>query len=137
MIIATQLIFSLIFALSLSFVLSLFLRRKGPRKGFFFFFLIIFLITLAGGLWVKPFGPTLFGVFWLPIIIVGLLAGLILYQSAPRHPPHNREETLRMLQENARRKQLIQLTYVTLDILFWLIVCMLLVLIVYHIFIPL
>ncbi len=129
---ATQLIFSLVVALIVSLVLNVLLNRRGPRIGFFFFFLMLFLIIYAGGMWVKPFGPTLFGVFWVPILLVGILAGLFYYQSVPPPPPHNREETLRMLEKNEKFKQIEKVTYVTLDIFFWVIIALLLFLIIYR-----
>ena len=134
MVVATQLIFSLVVALVLSYILSLLLRRRGPRGGFFFFFLMLFLITFAGALWIRPFGPSLYGVFWLPTILVCLVAGLFLYQAAPRHPPHNREETLQMLEEKQTQHQLEEVTYVTLNVLFWLIISLLILSILYRIF---
>jgi hypothetical protein len=136
MIVATQLVFSLIVALIISWILSLFLNKEsGPRSGFFFLFLIIFLITYAGGLWIRPLGPSLLGVFWLPVLFISILAGLFAYRSAPSHrKQHSREETLQMLEENEKRKQLEQVTYVTLDILFWLIISLLLLSILYRLF---
>ena len=132
MLFVSQLIFSLIVALIVSVVLNILLNKEGPRSGFFFFFLMLFLITYAGGLWVKPFGPTLFGVFWLPILVIGILSGLFYYQFVPRPPPQNREETLQMLEENEQRKKLEQVTFVTLDILFWMLIGLLCFLIIYR-----
>jgi hypothetical protein len=137
MIVATQFVFSLVIALSISFILSLFLSRERPRTGFFFFFLILFLVTLAGGLWVRPFGPSLFGVFWVPIILVGLVSGLFLYQSAPRHPPHNRKETIQLLEEEQQYRQLEKITYVSVDFIFWLIIVLLVVAVIYRFIWPL
>ncbi len=134
MIIATQLVFSLIVALILSYIMSLVLRRRGSKGGFFFFFLMLFLITFAGALWIRPFGPSLYGVFWLPIIFICLIGGLFLYHAAPNRPPRNQEEKQQMLAEMETERQLEQVTYVTLDVLFWLIVCLLILAIVYRIF---
>jgi hypothetical protein len=135
MVVATQLIFSLIVALIISWIVSIFLNKEGRRSGFFFFFLIVFLITYAGSLWIRPFGPSLFGVFWLPILFVCILAGLFIYRSAPpRRKQLSRDETLQMLEENEKRKQLEQVTYVTLDILFWLIISLLVLSILYRLF---
>ena len=132
MIMTTQVVFSLIIALSVSLILSLFLRRQAARVGFFFFFLLLFLITLAGGLWIKPFGPTLYGVFWVPLLIVGLFAGLFIYHSTPDRLPRNRQEKMRRRQEQKEARQLEQLTYVTLDIFFWIIIILLIISITYQ-----
>jgi len=134
MVVATQVVFSLVLALTLTVIFSFFLRREGPRTGSFFFFLMLFLITLAGGLWVKPFGPSHFGIFWVPIILVAFFGGLFLYYSAPRRPPHNREETIELMQRVEKRKQLEQITYITIDLLFWVIVILLISAIVFHFF---
>jgi len=114
--------------------MSVFLNKEGRRSGFFFFFLLVFLLTYAGSLWIRPFGPSLYGVFWLPILFVSILAGLFIYRSAPRNSrkQHSREETLQMLEDNEKRKQLEQVTYVTLDILFWLIISLLVLSILYR-----
>ena len=37
-------------------------RGAGLRTGLIWLFLIIFLATWAGGIWLKPFGPTLWGI---------------------------------------------------------------------------
>jgi hypothetical protein len=50
---------------------------------FVFLFVVFLLVTWAGGLWVTPFGPTLWGVAWLPLVIVALLAALLLIAAAP------------------------------------------------------
>lgn len=94
MVLTTQFVFSLVIALGVSLIVSRFLRRQAPRIGFFFFFLMLFLLVLAGGLWIRPFGPTFYGVFWLPLVIVGLFAGLFLYHSTPDRLPRNRREKI-------------------------------------------
>jgi hypothetical protein len=97
MIKATEIIFALIISLSISIIISMILRREGPRTGFFLLFVTVFLITLAGGLWLSPAGPYTRGLYWLPFIVVGGLGSYILYLRAPRKPPHNREETIKTL----------------------------------------
>ncbi|MGW8195048.1 MAG: hypothetical protein ACWGOX_12365 [Desulforhopalus sp.] len=134
MVVATQFIFSLVIAFSLSVIFSLFLRMKDPRSGFFFFFLMLFLVTLAGGLWIKPFGPTIYGVYWVPLMLIGVLAGLFLYQSAPRRLPRSKKEKIRRMREEQERRQLEELTYITIDFFFWLIILFLTVSIIYRLF---
>jgi hypothetical protein len=43
-----------------------------------FFFLILFFATWAGGIWIAPVGPMLWGAYWVPFLIVGLFVALIL-----------------------------------------------------------
>jgi len=132
MTVATELIFAFILALSISIIISLALRREGPRNGFFLMFVTIFLMTLAGGLWLSPAGPYTRGVYWLPFIVVGALGSYILYLKAPRRPPQNRKETLDELDRIAESKQLEKLTYMTFDLFFWIILIFLLAAILLH-----
>jgi hypothetical protein len=132
MIKSTEVIFALGIALAASIVISMVLRREGPRTGLFHLFVTIFLITLAGGLWLSPAGPYTRGVYWMPFIVVGGLGSYILYLRAPRKPPHSREETIETLDRIAESKQLEKLTYLTFDLLFWVLIILLLALIVIH-----
>ena len=125
MIMTTQLIFSLVIALTLSIIFGLILSRKESRSGFPLFFLLIFLFTLVGGLWVHPFGPVNLGVYWLPMVIVGLVGAVFLFYRAPRRPPHNRKETIEMLERMEKRKELEKITYLTMDLLFWVLLILL------------
>ena len=134
MVIATEVIFSLVIALTLSIMFGFVLHREVPRKGFLFFFLIMFLFTLAGGLWGKPFGPVMLGVFWMPMLIVGLIGGIILYYRAPRPPPHNRRETIELLERTEERKKMEKMAYLAMDLLLSVIIALLIIaIIVYYI----
>ena len=53
-------------------------RGDGAAGPALFLFLILFLTAWAGGVWVRPFGPVLWGTSWLPFFLVALLVGLIL-----------------------------------------------------------
>jgi hypothetical protein len=87
--------------------------------------LIIFLTTWAGGIWVRPFGPSFRGIYWLPFLFIGIIIVLILAVSYPRRTPKSRWETLDMLQRIESQKRLNQLTYITLILLFWLLLFLL------------
>lgn len=134
MVIATQVVFALVVALLISFIISFALKREGPRTGFFLMFLSVFLITLAGGLWLQPPGVDGSEFFWLPFIVVGALGSYILYLRAPRRPPHSRRETIETLDRIAKSKQLEKLTYFTFDLLFWVLLVFLLAIILVHYF---
>ena len=122
-----ELFFALIVAFVLSVLFSLATRVGVRRTGFFWFFLIIFLGTWAGGIWVRPFGPSLWGISWLPFILSGLIFVLILTISAPRRPPRSRHETLSMLERIEREKELEQATYITLSFFFWILLFVLII----------
>jgi hypothetical protein len=82
-------LFAAVFAVLLTLIFSTLFRRKGPWSRGLVFFLIVFLAAWAGGVWLLPFGPTLFGVTWLPFLIAGLFVALIL---AAALPPQMTEE---------------------------------------------
>jgi hypothetical protein len=94
--------------------------------------LIIFLTTWAGGIWVRPFGPSFRGIYWLPFLFIGIIIVLILAVSYPRRTPKSRWETLEMLQRIESQKRLNQLTYITLILLFWILLFLLSMAIIIH-----
>ena len=116
MIVATELFLSLAIAFTLSLVFSWLLKRAGPRNGFAVFFLAIFLITLAGGLWLRPFGPLILGIYLLPFIIVGVAGSVLLFLAAPKRPPVNRKETIQMLERIEQEKELEHLAYLSFNL---------------------
>lgn len=54
------------------------------------FFLLFFLIPIvwAGGLWLTPIGPTIYGSYWLPPLLVGLLVTMIVLSIGAAGPPN-------------------------------------------------
>jgi hypothetical protein len=113
-----EFLIAFIFALILSAGFVLVLHRSGPRSGFFWFFLLVFLATWAGGIWLSPFGPNLWGVYWLPFLGVGLVAVLLLAAFAPRRPPRNRHDTLDMLDKIEEEKEFKKVAGISMGILF-------------------
>jgi len=114
-----ELLFASIVALILSPLLMLIWGREATRTGFFCFFLIILLSSWAGGVWVMPFGPLLWGIHWLPFLSAGLIVALIFTVSAPQRPPRSHKETVKMLERIRREKELKKATYITLSLFFW------------------
>ena len=51
---------------------------KGPWENFWIKSLLLFLFLLAASLWIKPIGPTWYGVQWLVLFIGALLFILLL-----------------------------------------------------------
>ena len=117
--IVLELLFAFIVALILSALLALTWGREATRTGFIWLFLLIFLASWAGGIWVRPFGPRLWGIHWLPFLSAGLIVALIFAVSAPQRPPRSRHETIKMLERIRREKELGQATYITLSFFFW------------------
>jgi hypothetical protein len=124
--------FALIFALVLSGLFALATRRSLQRPGFLWLFLIIFLVIWAGGIWTRPFGPSVGGISWLPFLLVGIIFVLILAVSAPRLPPRGRHDTIDMLERIEREKKLDQFTYIYLGAVFWILLILLTAAIVIH-----
>ncbi len=114
----------------LSAVFVLATRRRGRRKGLFWLFLIIFTVTWAGGVWIKPFGPTLMGVPWLSFLLVGLIFLLILALFFPQRPPTGRHETLDMLEQMEQEENFEQVAYITLSFIFWILLSILIIAII-------
>lgn len=42
-----------------------------------FLFLLFLALVWAGGIWSAPYGPALWGGYWLPFVVVGLFVGLL------------------------------------------------------------
>jgi hypothetical protein len=74
-------------ALILSLIFVRGFRRAGPWASFLAFFIIVFLASWAGGLWLRPLGTALWGVYWLPFLMVGLIFALVIAAaSIPSRP---------------------------------------------------
>jgi len=74
-----SLIVGIVFTVIFAFVLG----RRGPWSSILAFFVVVFLATWAGGIWITPYSPTARNVQWVPFLIVGLVASLILAASVP------------------------------------------------------
>jgi len=125
-----QFTLSIIIALVFSAIFAWIIRRQGPRGGFFWFFLIILLATWAGGIWIEPIGPVLWGVYWLPFLFIAFIFSLILSLSAHDRKPRTREDTLKEIEDARKEEALQELTYVTLNLFFWFLLAALAVAIV-------
>lgn len=58
------------------------LRRSGPWAAPWAAFLVIFLFVWAGGVWVTPIGPSLYHVYWVPFLLMGLFVALLIAAAA-------------------------------------------------------
>ncbi|MGZ3884638.1 MAG: hypothetical protein ACXVPD_10585, partial [Bacteroidia bacterium] len=61
---------ALLIAICFTLIFSLGLKNKGPWGTIWFTFLILFLSAWAGFLWLKPFGPTVFGLHMVPSLFI-------------------------------------------------------------------
>ena len=103
-------------ALLLSVLISKTVLRPIAQNYFVRIFLIVFLITWAGGVWIRPFGPSFHGTYWLPFILSGVIASLLIAITAHGRLPKNRQETLELLVRVERGRKLNQLTGIILSL---------------------
>lgn len=125
-----EFLISFILAVLLTGLYMLVTLGAGRRTGLIWLFLTIFLATWAGGVWLKPFGPTLWGIHWLAFLLVGLVIVLFLVMVIPRKAPRGRQETLDMLERIEQEKELEEVAYITLSIFFWILLFVLAIAIV-------
>jgi hypothetical protein len=63
-------------------------RRADSRPlTWMFVFLILFLGAWAGGLWLTPIGPLLWGTYWIPSLVVAILIAFVIAAVTPSRPP--------------------------------------------------
>jgi len=108
---AVNILFALIMAFVFTMVFAVGLQRSGPWSSVLTFFLVIFLAAWAGTLWVSPTGPVIFGVFWVPLILISFVVAVLLATASPRRPP--RVETISEVKEQE------EVTRRAFDAFFW------------------
>jgi hypothetical protein len=92
--------------------------RRGPWASLWTFFVILFLATWAGGLWITPFGPLIFGIYWMPFLLIGLLVALLLAAAEPVCPPRTTKEAVEQAKEEIAVER-------TINAFFWVLAVML------------
>lgn len=70
-------------ALVITWFFSVAVGTTGPWSGFWVFFLLILLFSWTMGLWVRPMGPALWGVYWLPYVVFGVVLALVIAAATP------------------------------------------------------
>jgi MFS family permease len=120
---------ALVIALGWSGLYVLIIQRAWPRKrgSFVWLFVIIFLGTWLLGSLLRPFGPEVAGIRWMPFFLVGLVIFLVLAVAVPRRPLEGRRETLELLEQVERERELEAATFMTLNVFFWILICVLVV----------
>jgi hypothetical protein len=121
---------SFIIAVILTGLYMLATREAGRRTGLIWLFLIIFLATWAGGIWLRPFGPTVWGIHWIVFLLAGFIIVLFLFIFIPRKAPRGRRETLDMLERIEEEKELEKVAYITLSMFFWILLSALVIAII-------
>ena len=105
------------------------LKIKGPWSNFWTFFLLLFLSIWAASLWVSPMGPMYWGVAWVPLIFIGIIAALLLAAIPIRSEPKNGEFSNDATEEGLRRKNY-GIGTATLSGVFWMFMVILMIAVV-------
>jgi hypothetical protein len=87
-------LFALAVGLLLTVIFAAGFRVRGPWGVWWVFLLIVFLAAWVGAVWVRPVGPPLFGVNWLPLLFMGVLFAVLLAAAIPSSPPRTRAEAV-------------------------------------------
>jgi hypothetical protein len=79
-------------SLLLTVLLLRFVHEHGPWRKPWPFGLAIFLFAWAGGVWLAPESTSGWLIYWLPFLLVGLLAALLIVAASPRHDLRSPED---------------------------------------------
>jgi hypothetical protein len=125
-----ELVLAFIVAVVFSLLLAGLLGWERPgRQGFWpsllFLFFLLFLTVWAGGTWMTPFGPVVWGVSWLPFFLVGLFIALLLAAIVPPMRPRNRREAMMQAEAEAGAAAM-------LSTFFWILLVALAIAVVIH-----
>jgi hypothetical protein len=99
-------LFTIFFSALAILIFTTLFRTKGPWNNLVLFFIVIFLSTWAGGIWLYPFGPYLWGITWLPFLLAAIFITVLLIAATP--PPE--ETTVELIDQNKKEaeKKMIQ-----------------------------
>ena len=128
---ASQLVFAIIAAFIITLIFVAALRRPGPWNNVLVFFLIILLTAWAAAIWIGPVGPAFLGIFWLPIIVVGFIAALLL--TSVRSSPRPRTQTVSAAYEQEQKREQVKSLF---DIFFWILIGLLFLIILFGVMRP-
>lgn len=122
-------LFALFFAIILTAIFGLALKRTGPWSGFWVFFILLFFIALGAGEWAAPRGPSAWGYYWAPGLIAAIIFALILAAATPAETPSiNRKMKNRLKSEEAEEPEEAEETIVVtamLGVFFWILIVVL------------
>lgn len=101
-------------------------KSTGPWESFWAFLLILVLAGLAAGLWITPVGPVMWGVAWVPTIMVIIIFALLLGAASP--PREKKAEQSGKYDEPAPRDR----KAATIGALFWILLIFMLGVIIWR-----
>ncbi len=127
-----ELLASVVFAVMASTLSVYLLKQSGVRMATAWLFTLVVLATWAGGIWIRPMGPDIGGLFLLPFMVAAGLAVLIVMAVARRPGPRNRRETIAILEHERRKKDMQAVTTLSLNLLFYFLVILFTIAIIVH-----
>jgi magnesium-transporting ATPase (P-type) len=72
------------FVIALIVALAFSPREKGATVApLIVFFLVLFFAALAGGYWITPFGPMIWGIAWMPLVFIVLIVAILFAAPSP------------------------------------------------------
>jgi hypothetical protein len=80
--IIADIILAFILALFFAVIFNVAMRSRQRALPIAFIFILFFLFAWAGGLWIRPLGPPVFGVYWIPSLVATILIFLVLISFA-------------------------------------------------------
>ncbi|WMJ74831.1 hypothetical protein RCC89_16880 [Cytophagaceae bacterium ABcell3] len=86
-------ILALLTALAITVIFTSVLKIKLPKRGFWFLLVLIFLVTLAANWWVRPLGTPVYGFYWLPGLLAGVIVAFIIAATMHRDNKKIRSST--------------------------------------------
>ena len=90
-----DLLFVIVIAFLLTGIFGAGVGRRRGYSGLWVFLIILVLATWAGGLWITPVGPALWGVNWLGFMLVGIAFALLLSAFLPpAKSPRTKKEAI-------------------------------------------
>ena len=99
-----DILFAIIVATILTILFSAVIGRRGPWESNLLFFFLVFLGAWAGGLWLKPVGPTLNGFYMINYVIAGLILAILIAATGPM-AIRNREKKIELKTEDELQKE--------------------------------
>lgn len=90
--ILANIIFSLIYAVSITAVFHLIFKKTGPWDGFWLLFILLFLVSMGAGKWVTRTGPEAWGYHWLPGLVAAVIFALLVAAATPDSSKKNRQK---------------------------------------------
>jgi uncharacterized membrane protein YiaA len=111
-----DLLFALVIAVVLTSIFGTALLKASWGSFLVAFFLILLFGTWAIGIWITPFGPVLWGGYWLTFLIIGLFIAVLLAAFTPPLNSINKETNI----EEGNNVE--EVRWSALNIYFWILI---------------